>query len=338
MLVNGKWTENWQQVQAKDEDGRFIRQQSSFRHWVTPGGEAGPTGRAGFKAEKGRYHLYVAYICPWASRALMARTLKKLEQVISVSVVNPRLTDQGWQFGGYAGATEDAVTGAEFMHELYTLADAEVNGRATVPVLWDKQSATIVNNESADILRMLNSAFDHLIDDERAGLTHGTHCSRIEHAQKKIVDLYPQALAADIDTLNARIYTNLNNGVYQAGFASSQQTYDEAFNNVFAMLDELEARLSDGREFLFGDTLTETDVRTFVTLVRFDVAYHGLFKCNRNTLKSMTNLHRYMQRIWQIDGVADTVNIDHIKAGYYSITSLNPTGIVPSGPALASLL
>jgi putative glutathione S-transferase len=156
--------------------------------------------------------------------------------------------------------------------------------------------------------------------------------------RKKIVDLYPQALAADIDTLNARIYTNLNNGVYQAGFASSQQTYDEAFNNVFAMLDELEARLSDGREFLFGDTLTETDVRTFVTLVRFDVAYHGLFKCNRNTLKSMTNLHRYMQRIWQIDGVADTVNIDHIKAGYYSITSLNHTGIVPSGPALASLL
>lgn len=312
MLVNGVWTADWQPVQAKDEDGRFIRQTSSFRHWITADGSAGPTGDGGFKAEAGRYHLYVAYICPWASRTLMVRELKQLQELISVSVVNPVLTEQGWTFGGYPGADTDELNGAQYMHELYSRADSQFTGRATVPVLWDKQTGTIVNNESADILRMLNSAFDHL--------TGNT------------LNLYPQALAGAIDELNARIYTELNNGVYQAGFASSQAAYEEAYLRVFAMLDELESQLSDGRAYLLGDVLTETDIRTFVTLVRFDAAYHGLFKCNRNTLRSMKALQNYMQRIAALPSVAATVNIDHIKAGYYSVKALNPSGIVPLGP------
>ena len=312
MLVNGVWTADWQPVQAKDKDGRFIRQTSSFRHWITADGSAGPTGNGGFKAEAGRYHLYVAYICPWASRTLMVRELKQLQELISVSVVNPVLTEQGWTFGGYPGADTDTLNGAQYMHELYSRADSQFTGRATVPVLWDKKTGTIVNNESADILRMLNSAFDHL--------TGNT------------LNLYPPALAGAIDELNARIYTELNNGVYQAGFASSQAAYNEAYGRVFAMLDELERQLSDGRTYLLADVLTETDIRTFVTLVRFDAAYHGLFKCNRNTLSSMTHLSAYMQRVGALPGVAPTVNVDHIKAGYYSIRALNPSGIVPLGP------
>ncbi|MBW0149101.1 glutathione S-transferase family protein [Marinobacter arenosus] len=312
MLVNGVWKENWQPVQAKDEQGRFIRQTSPFRNWITPDGSAGPTGTGGFRAEKGRYHLYVAYICPWASRALMVRELKGLKDLVGITVVNPRLTDQGWQFGGYPGADEDSLNGARYMHELYTRADPTISGRATVPVLWDKQTETIVNNESADVVRMLNSAFSGIVDQGP--------------------DLYPEDLASDIDSLNAYLYTDLNNGVYQAGFASSQAAYDEAHTRVFAALDELEARLADGRTYLFGGRLTETDIRLFVTLVRFDAAYHGLFKCNRNTLQAMPRLHAYMHRILKLDGIASTVNLDHIKAGYYSIKALNPTGIVPAGP------
>ncbi|RTR05919.1 glutathione S-transferase family protein [Halomonas nitroreducens] len=312
MLVNGVWQEQWQPVQAQDEQGRFIRQASTFRHWITPDGVAGPTGAGGFKAETGRYRLYVAYICPWASRTLMVRALKGLQEVIDVTVVNPRLTDQGWQFGGYPGADEDTLNGARYMHELYTRADPQVSGRATVPVLWDKRTGTIVNNESADIVRMLNGAFAGIVDQGP--------------------DLYPADLAAEIDALNAYLYTDLNNGVYQAGFASSQQAYDEAYGKVFAALDELESRLADGRAYLFGDRLTETDLRLFVTLVRFDAAYHGLFKCNRNTLRAMPGLHAYMHRILALDGIAETVRLDHIKAGYYSIKALNPGGIVPAGP------
>ena len=312
MLVKGIWKESWQPVQAKDEEGRFIRQTSPFRNWITPDGEPGPTGVGGFKAEPGRYHLYVAYICPWASRALMARELKGLKDVIGVTVVNPRLTDQGWQFGGYPGAEEDTLNGARYMHELYTRADPQISGRATVPVLWDKHTGTIVNNESADILRMLNTAFTEIVDQGP--------------------DLYPAALAGEIDRLNGYLYTDLNNGVYQAGFASSQGAYDEAYTKVFAALDDMESRLADGRHYLFGDQLTETDIRLFVTLVRFDAAYHGLFKCNRNTLSAMPRLHQYMHRILALDGIADTVNLDHIKAGYYSIKALNPGGIVPAGP------
>lgn len=312
MLIDGRWTEDWQPVQSKDHEGRFIRQTSSFRHWITPDGAPGPTGEGGFKAEAGRYHLYVAYICPWASRVLMTLKLKGLDKLISVSVVDPRLSNQGWQFGGYPGATEDSLHGARYLHQLYTRADDQFTGRATVPVLWDKRSDTLVNNESADIIRMLGSAFDHL--------TGNT------------LDLYPQSLAGEIDSLSSQLYTELNNGVYQAGFASSQQAYEEAYHKVFAMLDQLETLLEDGRPYLFGDRLTESDLRLFVTLVRFDAAYYGLFKCNRNTLRAMPGLRDYMLRILALEGVADTVNLDHIKAGYYSVKALNPNGIVPLGP------
>lgn len=242
----------------------------------------------------------------------MVRELKQLQDLISVTVVNPKLTEQGWQFGGYPGTEADPLNGVSYLHELYTRADPDFTGRATVPVLWDKQTGTIVNNESADIVRMLNTAF--------AGLGGSGP------------DLYPADLAVAIDALNQRIYTDLNNGVYQAGFASSQQAYEEAWHKVFAMLDELEQRLSDGRQYLFGERLTETDVRLFVTLVRFDAAYHGLFKCNRNTLQSMPALHAYLHRILALEGVASTVSLEHIKAGYYSIKALNPGGIVPLGP------
>ncbi|WP_074078297.1 glutathione S-transferase family protein [Microvirga massiliensis] len=313
MLVNGKWSAEWNPVQAKDAKGGFVRQTSSFRNWITPDGSPGPTGNGGFKAEAGRYHLYVALICPWASRTLIARTLKGLEDTISVSVVEPVLTDKGWRFGDYPGANRDALNGATYLHEIYTKVDPTLTGRATVPVLWDKQRRTIVNNESADIVRMLNSGFGALADG--------------------MFDLYPEDLRAEIDALNDRIYPRLNNGVYRAGFATTQEAYEEAFWDVFGMLDELEERLAD-RTFLFGDRLTETDIRLFVTLVRFDAAYHGLFKCNLRRLADYRNLTAYVQRVLAIPGVRDTVNIDHIKRGYYSIKALNPTGIVPVGPDL----
>lgn len=313
MLVNGVWKENWQPVQSKDEQGRFIRQTSSFRNWITPDGSAGPTGVGGFKAERNRYHLYVAFICPWASRTLMARALKGLEDIIAVTVLNPQLGDQGWQFGGYSESEADPFNSAAYMHEIYSKVDPEFTGRATVPVLWDKKNHTIVNNESADIVKMLNSAFTDLID--------------------KGSDLYPPSLQTDIDSLNEYMYKNLNNGVYQAGFATTQQAYDEAYRSVFSALDELEARLADGRDYLHGSELTESDIRLFVTLIRFDAAYYGLFKCNRNLIRDMPRLFHYMQRIYNIDGIAKTVNIEHIKAGYYSIKALNPAGIVPNGPA-----
>ncbi len=242
MLVNGKWAANWHPVQAKDEKGGFVRQTSSFRNWVTPDGAPGPTGEGGFVAEPGRYHLYVALICPWASRTLTGRKLKKLEDVISVSVVEPALTDQGWRFGDDPGSDRDQVTGATYLHELYTRADPTFSGRATV--LWDKRLGTIVNNESADILRMLNSGFGDLADPG--------------------IDLYPEDLREAIDELNARIYPRLNNGVYRAGFATTQVAYEEAFHEVFSMLDELEDRLADGRPFLFGNRVTEADVRLVI--------------------------------------------------------------------------
>jgi putative glutathione S-transferase len=312
VLVDGVWKENWQPVQSSDENGRFVRQTSSFRHWVTTDGSPGPTGEGGFKAEAGRYHLYVAYICPWACRTLMTLHLKGLTDLISLSVVNPSLTDQGWAFGGFQGADEDPLHQSRFMHELYTRADPHFTGRATVPVLWDKKTDRMVNNESADIVRMLNTAFDAI--------------------RSEGPDLYPADLGQEIDALNARLYEQLNNGVYRAGFASTQSAYEEAYHQVFGMLDELETRFQDGRDYLFGDRLTESDVRLFVTLVRFDAAYHGLFKCNRNTLKSMPGLNRYLHRILALEGINETVNLAHIKAGYYSVKALNPLGIVPVGP------
>jgi len=316
MLVNGKWTQDWQPVQAKDEKGGFVRQTSSFRNWVTPDGSAGPTGEGGFEASAGRYHLYVGYICPWASRTLIGRKLKGLEDAISLSVVEPALGKQGWRFGDYPGATEDHVNGATYMHEIYTRAASDFTGRATVPVLWDKQRQTIVNNESADILRMLNGGFGDLA--------------------KNPIDLYPTERRAEIDAFNDRIYPALNNGVYRAGFATTQIAYEEAFADVFSCLDWVEPQFK-GRPFLFADHPTESDIRLFVTLVRFDVAYHGIFKCNLRRLSDYANLRAFCRRMLDWPGVAETVNLDHIKRGYYSIESLNPTRIVPAGPNLAEI-
>ncbi len=283
MLVNGKWTADWHPVQAKDGEGRFVRQQSSFRNWITADGAPGPTGKGGFKAEAGRYRLYVALICPWASRTLIARKLKGLEDLIPVTVVNPVLTAQGWGFGGYRGAGADPLHKASHLHQLYTHADDDYTGRATVPVLWDEQTDTMVSNESADIVQMFNTAF--------AGLVPGKP------------DLYPADLAADID---------------------------EAVAGVFQMLDQLEDRLTG--DYLFDDRFTEADIRLFVTLIRFDAAYHGLFKTNLRRISDYPRLSAYMARVLRLPGVRDTVNLDHIKAGYYSIKALNPSGIVPAGP------
>lgn len=311
MLVDGKWVANWQPVQKADEKGRFLRQVSSFRNWITPDGSAGPTGEGGFKAEAGRYRLYVALICPWASRTLIARALKGLDGLIPVTVVNPRLTDQGWAFGGHADADEDPLFGFTHMHQIYTRADPHFTGRATVPVLWDMATNRMVSNESADILRMFDTAFASLAPSN--------------------LHLYPADLADEIDILNPRLYDALNNGVYKAGFAGTQEAHDEAADAVFAMLDELEDRLTG--DYLFGDRLTETDIRSFVTLIRFDAAYHGLFKLNRRQIADYPRLSAYMARILRLPGVAATVNLDHIIAGYYSIKALNPGGIRPGGPA-----
>lgn len=301
MLVDGKWSAEWHPVQAKDKKGGFVRQVSSFRNAVTPDGESG------FPAEAGRYHLYVALICPWASRTLAARKLKGLEQAISVSIVEPELDAQGWRFAPGA----DRVNRATHLHEIYTAADPHYTGRATVPVLWDTARRTIVNNESSDILRMMNSGFGALARND--------------------IDLYPPALRPAIDALNDALYDKLNNGVYRCGFATTQAAYEEAFHGVFQMLDELEERLASG-PYLFGEQLTESDIRLFVTLVRFDAAYHGLFKANLRRIVDYPNLTAYLARLLAIPAFRDTVNIRHIKRGYYSIKALNPSGIVPLGP------
>lgn len=315
MLIDGKWHEKWHPYQSADGQGRFVRQASSVRNWITPNGEPGPTGDGGFVAEAGRYVLYVALICPWASRTLMARALKGLEDAIDVVVAAPILTDQGWHFGDFPGATPPSPDIPNYLHELYTHAVPNYTGRATVPVLWDRQRGTMVNNESADIVRMLNHSF------ERVGAND--------------LDLYPADLADAIDLLNNDLYANLNNGVYNAGFARSQGAYDEAVKRVFDALDRMEVRLSDSGRFLFGERVTESDLRLFVTLVRFDAAYHGLFKCNLRRLVDYPHLSRYLERLLALEGVAETVNLEHIKAGYYSIEALNPTRIVPAGPALS---
>jgi len=317
MLVEGRWTEDWHPMQAKDAKGGFVRQASQFRNWVTLDGRPGPTGEGGFAAAAGRYHLYVALTCPWASRTLIARKLKGLEDAIAVSVVEPGLTEQGWRFGDDRGATLDPIHRAAYLHEIYTRADRRYTGRATVPVLWDKERGTIVNNESADIVRMFNSGFGDLA--------------------KPSPDLYPSDITTEIDALNAQMYDGLNNGVYRAGFATTQAAYEDAYRQVFATLSELERRLSDGRQFLFGDRFTESDIRAFVTLVRFDVAYHGLFKCNRRRIVDFPSLQAYLLRVLDWNGIRETVSIDHIKRGYYSIKSVNPAGVVPLGPDIAGL-
>ncbi len=298
----------------KSVKGEFVRWQSAFRNWVTVDGRAGPSGEGGFAAEAGRYHLYVSYACPWAHRTLIYRKLKGLEDIISVSVVHPLMPEESWVFGDYPCATADEVNGASKLIEVYQITNPDFTGVVTVPVLWDKQRHTIVNNESSEIIRMFNNAFDAWGNKE--------------------VDFYPEALREQIDEINLTIYDTINNGVYRAGFATTQSAYEEAFDLLFAMLDKLEQRLSQQR-YLLGDTLTEADWRLFPTLVRFDAVYHGHFKCNRQQLKEYPNLWAYVRDLYQHPGIAETVNMDHIKYHYYaSHAGINPTGIVPKGPEI----
>jgi len=310
LLVDGVW----QQDAPRTKDGQFVRPATSFRNWVTADGSAGPTGQAGFKAEPGRYHLYVALACPWAHRTLIYRKLKGLENAISVSVVSPDMMQDGWTFNKDEGSTGDTLNGKSKLSEIYVLAEPKYTGRVSVPVLWDKQKKTIVNNESSEIIRMLNTAFDAYTN---------VH-----------TDYYPQALRAEIDRLNDLIYPNINNGVYRAGFATSQAAYEEAFRNLFDTLDEIEQILSRQR-YLTGGALTEADWRLFPTLIRFDAVYYSHFKCNWRHIYEYPNLSNYVRDLYQVPGVAETVSLEQIKRHYYfSQRQVNPTGIVPVGPQL----
>lgn len=312
MLVDGVWHDVW--YDTKETRGHFKRQASQFRNYVTADGSAGPTGKAGFKAEAGRYHLYVSLACPWAHRTLIFRKLKKLEDLIGLSIVDPYMLENGWEFKGRDGGTEDHLFGSNYLWQVYTRADPTYSGRVTVPVLWDKQENTIVSNESAEIIRMFNAAFD--------GLTGSTD------------DFYPQDLREEIDKLNAEIYDKVNNGVYKCGFATTQEAYDSHVGPLFDMLDRLEARLAKGR-YLCGDRQTEADWRLFTTLVRFDPVYVGHFKCNIRRIADYPNLSGYLKDLYQVPGVAETVDFYHIKHHYYgSHKMINPTGIVPRGPEL----
>jgi putative glutathione S-transferase len=312
MLVDGKWQDVW--YDTSSTGGRFLRKDSQFRNWVTADGKAGPSGGDGFKAEAGRYHLYVSLACPWAHRTLIMRALKGLEEMISISVVNWLMLESGWTFADGPSVIPDPINGATVLHQVYTKAEPRYSGRVTVPVLWDRQRATIVNNESADIIRMLNSAFDHL------GAKPG--------------DYYPVALRSEIDAINARVYDTVNNGVYKAGFATTQAAYEEAVAPLFESLDWLEARLAT-RRFLLGAQLTEADIRLFTTLIRFDAVYVGHFRCNIRRIIDYPHLWAYLRDLYQQPGIADTVNMQHIKGHYYqSHRTINPTGIVPAGPLL----
>jgi len=305
-LIEGKWSE--QGYDTGSSGGRFVRKESSFRGWVRADGS---TPHA---PEAGRYHLYVSLACPWAHRTLIFRKLKKLEDVISLSVVDPLMGAEGWAFGDSPGATPDRVNGSSFLREVYLAADPRYTGRVTVPVLWDRELGSIVSNESSEIIRMFNSEFDALGDAS--------------------LDFYPDALREEIDEVNAMVYPRINNGVYRCGFATGQEAYEEAYGELFEALDLLEARLS-GQRYLVGDRISEADWRLFTTLVRFDAVYVGHFKCNRQRIADYTHLSGYLRELYQVPGVAETVDFSHIKRHYYeSHTTINPTAVVPLGPDL----
>ena len=309
LLIEGRWKDQWYESSA---DGAFQREQAQRRNWVTADGEPGPSGEGGFKAEAGRYHLYVSLACPWAHRTLILRKLKGLESLIEVSVVSWLMLENGWTFDKSHGSTGDKLDDFAYMHQRYTADTADYTGRVTVPVLWDKQLKRIVSNESAEIIRMFNSAFNHL--------TGNT------------LDFYPEGLRQTIDALNERIYPAVNNGVYRAGFATSQKAYESAFDDVFAELDHLEQHLGKHR-YLAGEYLTEADVRLFTTLIRFDAVYYSHFKCNLRRIADYPNLSNWLREMYQWPGVAETVDFAHIKGHYYaSHRTINPTGIVPKGP------
>ena len=308
-LIDGRWHDQWYDT---SQDGRFQRENAQRRHWITADGAPGPSGEGGFRAEAGRYHLYVSLACPWAHRTLIYRQLKGLAGLIDVSVVSWLMADQGWTFDPGTGSSGDALDGLQFLHQRYALDDPAYTGRVTVPLLWDRQRGRIVSNESAEIIRMFNSAFDHLTGND--------------------LDLYSEPLREEIDTLNAHIYPAVNNGVYRAGFATTQAAYEEAFGELFAELDRLEALLGE-RRYLAGEHLTEADIRLFTTLIRFDAVYHGHFKCNLRRLADYPNLSAWLRELYQLPGVAQTVDFQHIKRHYYaSHRTINPTGIVPLGP------
>ncbi|HEV7255093.1 MAG TPA: glutathione S-transferase family protein [Mesorhizobium sp.] len=312
LLVNGEWRDQW--YDTKSTGGAFKRQDAKWRDWVTADGAPAPGRERSFKAEPGRYHLYVSLACPWAHRTLIFRKLKKLEDAISVSVVHHFMGEHGWTFEPEEGATGDDFYSLKYLHQIYTKADPNVSGRVTVPVLWDKREETIVNNESSEIIRMLNSAFDAYGDAS--------------------LDFYPEELRAEIDAVNKEIYENVNNGVYRAGFATTQGAYEEAFEKLFATLERLEARLAKSR-YLVGGRLTEADWRLFTTLARFDPVYVGYFKCNLRRIADYPNLSGYLRELLSVPGVRETVDVRHIKGHYYeSHKTINPTGIVPVGPEL----
>ncbi|MCP5244793.1 MAG: glutathione S-transferase family protein [Burkholderiales bacterium] len=312
ILIDGEWQDIW--YPTKETEGRFVRSAAQFRNWITVDGSAGPTGHAGFKAEAGRYHLYVSYACPWANRTLIFRKIKGLEKMISLSVVHWHMAEEGWTFNDGEGVIPDSIFNANYLREIYLKADSRYSGRVTVPVLWDKKTNTIVSNESSEIIRMFNAAFDKL------GAATG--------------DYYPENLRKEIDTLNTRIYDTVNNGVYKAGFATTQEAYEEAVNPLFETLDWLERRLLKQR-YLTGNQITEADWRLFTTLVRFDPVYVGHFKCNLRRLVDYPNLWAYTRDLYQRPGIAETINMAHIKNHYYrSHSSINPSGVVPSGPIL----
>ena len=312
LLVDGQWVDQW--YDTKKTGGRFVRTQTQFRNWITADGSAGPTGQAGYKAEADRYHLYVSLACPWASRTLMIRTLKGLEDMISISVVHPLMLEHGWTFEEGEGVIGDPIFQARYLHEIYTAVKPDYTGRVTVPVLFDKKTKTIVNNESSEIIRMLNTAFDGL------GVKLGNYV--------------PDQWLEEIDAVNDFVYHRINNGVYKAGFATKQEVYEEEVTSLFAALDQMEERLA-GQDYLVGNRLTEADIRLFTTLVRFDAVYFGHFKCNLKPLTAYPKLWAYTKRIYQLPGMAQTVNFDHIKRHYYgSHKTINPTGVIPMGPTL----
>ncbi len=312
-LVDGVWQDVW--YDTKSHGGAFVRNDAGFRNWITADGSAGPSGTGGFKAESGRYHLYVSLACPWAHRTLIFRALKGLQDHIGVSVVHPDMLSEGWTFGtDFPGSTGDKLFDLPYLRDIYLRADPKMSGRVTVPILWDKERGTIVSNESAEIIRMLNAAFDGITGND--------------------ADFWPTDLRDAIDPVNARIYDSLNNGVYKCGFATTQAAYDKAVGPLFDTLDWIEETLAANR-YLMGDRVTEADWRLFTTLIRFDTVYHGHYKCNRRRIVDYPNLWAYTRELYQWPGVAETVNLDHITRHYhYSHDTINPHRIVPTGPVL----
>ncbi|MBO0905438.1 glutathione S-transferase family protein [Jiella sonneratiae] len=313
LLVDGKWQDKW--YDTKSTGGSFERSTTTFRDWITPDGAPGPEGRKAHPAEVGRYHLYVSLACPWAHRTLIARKLKRLEDVVSLSVVDYHMGEEGWVFSERPGAIPDAVLGKRRLYEVYLTAEPTYTGRVTVPVLWDKREGTIVNNESAEIIRILDTGFSDFADNS--------------------VDLTPSEHLAEIEAINRRVYDTVNNGVYKCGFATTQEAYEKAFHPLFETLDILEERLSGQRYLVGSQAPTEADWRLFTTLIRFDAVYHGHFKCNLRRIADYAAIDAYMRELYQSPGVAETVNFEHIKGHYYtSHKTINPTGIVPLGPTL----